>query len=75
MYRFTHHVKINNNMTPKKTELHKDVAEFVDSFMEKVKDKQIKNKFYSNYQVIDAVRDMLIHKLIKEGWAKGTLPQ
>lgn len=60
-------------MIPKKNELPKDVLDFVDSFMQKVQDKQIKNKFYSNYQLIDAVRDMLIHKLIKEGWTKGTL--
>ena len=61
----------NNNMIPKKNELPKDVLDFVDSFMQKVQDKQIKNKFYSNYQLIDTVRDMLIHKLIKEGWTKG----
>jgi len=58
-------------MIPKKNELPKDVLDFVDSFMQKVQDKQIKNKFYSNYQLIDTVRDMLIHKLIKEGWTKG----
>lgn len=50
--------------TVKKNELPKDITEFVDTFMEKVRDKQL------NYQVIDAVRDMLIHKLVKEGWTK-----
>jgi hypothetical protein len=55
----------NNSMnTVKKNELPKDITEFVDTFMEKVRDKQL------NYQVIDAVRDMLIHKLVKEGWTK-----
>jgi len=54
----------------KKNELPKDVSEFVDTFMKKLETKRM-----IDCRLIDTVRDMLTHKLIKENWKKGTLIQ